>query len=155
MLLVSIPRLQMRKAMNRSVSVSGLNSFLHWPAVTSDSRNVVKPSPELNYSVAVIDLSNGPLEIILEQCPEVYCSVSLYAPNSDNFQVMNCDGLTRVHLCIYRKEKPGYLGGQTVKMVKSHAVRAVLVVRSICAEKDSSAKSMTFRIRCPVLSSAA
>ena len=42
----------------------GINAIVHAPRATADARHVVKPSPDLLYSVCGYDLSGGPLRIV-------------------------------------------------------------------------------------------
>jgi uncharacterized membrane protein len=64
------------------------NRFYHAPRVTSASRTVVRPSPDLLYSAAAFDISKGPLKISA-LVPDTYWSLSFYATNTDNFFVVN------------------------------------------------------------------
>jgi uncharacterized membrane protein len=56
--------------------------------MTSASRSVVRPSPDLLYSAASFDVSKAPLKISA-QIPDTYWSLSFYAANTDNFFVTN------------------------------------------------------------------
>lgn len=82
------PRLLMRgawEAISRSADDSGL---VHAPRPDAAARTVVRPSPDLVYSVCLYDLAAGPWSIRLE-VPDSYVSVSLYAMNTDNFFTVN------------------------------------------------------------------
>ncbi len=52
------------------------------------SRTVVRPSPDLAYTICAFDLSQGPLRIAAT-LPDTYASLSMYAANSDVFYVRN------------------------------------------------------------------
>jgi uncharacterized membrane protein len=75
------PDFIMRTAMQR---MGAANAWVHPPRVSEDSRAIVRPSPDLAYSVCVFDLANGPLRIAAEGWDD-YVSLSLYAANGDNF----------------------------------------------------------------------
>lgn len=85
----TFPRNQMDKVIER-VGRSGerLNTLVHAPPVSTASRNVVRPSPDLIYSICVYDLSNGPvyLEMTLN---DYYSSLSIFDNDTNNFFVIN------------------------------------------------------------------
>ncbi|HZX24630.1 MAG TPA: DUF1254 domain-containing protein [Woeseiaceae bacterium] len=82
------PRLLMsgaRAAISEAADDTGL---VHAPRPDATSRTVVRPSPDLVYSVCLYDLAAEPWSIRLE-LPDSYVSVSLYAMNTDNFFTVN------------------------------------------------------------------
>src|SRR6056297_2485823 len=82
------PRLLMHgawEAIARSADDTGL---VHAPRPDATSRTVVRPSPDLVYSVCLYDLAAGPWSIRLE-VPDSYVSVSLYAMTTDIFFAVN------------------------------------------------------------------
>jgi uncharacterized membrane protein len=84
------PRVIMALAIKRLSNrpASGINTLIHSPRVTVDSRHVVKPSPDLLYSNCVYDVSAKPL-LITAPVPATYWSISFYQTNTDNFYVLN------------------------------------------------------------------
>lgn len=84
-----IPSAIMAMASDKLFSNQGINRILHAPQVTYKSRKVVRPSPDLIYSICGFDLSNGPLQVSAKTIPDNYWSVSAYAENTDNFWVLN------------------------------------------------------------------
>ncbi len=86
----ALPRVVMYMASKRILNKSGagINRLLHAPRVTVNSRTVVKPSPDLLYSLCVFDVSARPLRIIAP-VPDTYWSISFYQTNTDNFYVLN------------------------------------------------------------------
>lgn len=146
LVLALIPRLKMRKAMKQVVSTAGVNSFYHWPPVDSHSRNVVKPAPELNYSVAVLDLSGGPVEVVLAGCPASYCSASFYSPRSDNFHVVKCDGAQKLCLHVCQKRHALKLVPDGMEQVIAPAARVIAVVRGIEKKGEEKPVSKAFEI---------
>ena len=83
------PRVLMHVAMERLGEAGGVNTLFHAPPSTHESRTVVRPSPDLAYSICVFDLSKGPIRLIADYPEGVYWSVSAYAANTDNFFVAN------------------------------------------------------------------
>jgi len=146
LVLALIPRLKMWKAMKQVVSIAGVNTFYHWPPVDSHSRNVVKPAPELNYSVAVLELSEGPVEVVLADCSGSYCSVSFYSPQSDNFHVVKCDGIQELCLHVCQRSHASKSVPAGVEQVTAPASRVVVVVRGIEEKKGRQPASKGFEI---------
>lgn len=58
-----IPRALMMTAVGRISSQGGVNHMNHAPLATDQSRTVVRPSPDLAYSVCPVDLSHGPVRV--------------------------------------------------------------------------------------------
>ena len=87
--LAAFPTLVML-ALKRSTEKAGhpMNTLIHAPRVTADSKRVVRPSPDLLYSACGFDVSEKPLKIIAP-VPDTYWSVSFFASNTDNFFVLN------------------------------------------------------------------
>ena len=86
------PRYIMDVAMDRLLANGSVNTLQEWPLATADSRSIVRPSPDLLYSVCVVDVSAGPVRI-RAPASAPYSSVSVFAANSDNVLVMNARAL--------------------------------------------------------------
>ncbi|MGK2740247.1 DUF1254 domain-containing protein [Tepidicaulis sp. LMO-SS28] len=71
-----------------SEQAGGANTMLHPPRPDASSRGVVRPSPDLLYSVCAFDLTQGAVKISAP-VPGSYWSISLYASNTDNFFTVN------------------------------------------------------------------
>lgn len=84
------PRVIMALAIQRILNRSGseVNTLVHSTRVTVDSRHVVKPSPDLLYSICVYDVGEKPLRITAP-VPDTYWSISFYQTNTNNFYVIN------------------------------------------------------------------
>jgi uncharacterized membrane protein len=65
-----------------------MNTIAHSPPRTAETREVVKPSSDLLYSICFYDVSKTPLQISAT-VPDTYRSISLYQNNTDNFFVKN------------------------------------------------------------------
>lgn len=65
-----------------------VNTWIHAPGASPEQRTVVRPSPDLAYSLCIWELDEAPLRISLAAWPS-YWSLSLYADNTDNFAVWN------------------------------------------------------------------
>lgn len=64
------------------------NEIIHAPRITSESRTVVSPSPDLIYSLCIFNLSDGPVKLSFGKSSN-YASLALYGDNTDNFFSLN------------------------------------------------------------------
>jgi len=81
-----VPDFIMARAMDRILAGgAALNTVTHAPPVTEASRGVVRPSPDILYSICPFDLSAGPL-LVQAQWPQdgSYASISLYDARTNN-----------------------------------------------------------------------
>ena len=85
----AVPRAIMHVTWTRMAETGGTNVARHAARATHDSRSVVRPSPDLLYSICVYDLGAGPLRVSAPVPPDTYWSVSAFAMNTDNFLVVN------------------------------------------------------------------
>ncbi|MCG8491192.1 MAG: DUF1254 domain-containing protein [Sneathiellales bacterium] len=100
-MIYTFPYVIMEIANKRLFAEQGVNSIIHAPRVTHASRAVVRPSPDLVYSICGFDLSEGPLEVTVPQTNGNYWSASAYASNTDNFWVLNDQSLKKEETKIY------------------------------------------------------
>ena len=87
-----VPRYIMGRAVDTLVATGSANTLQEWPLANADSRSIVRPSPDLLYSVCVVDVRAGPVRI-RAPASAPYTSVSVFAANSDNIFVMNDQAL--------------------------------------------------------------
>jgi uncharacterized membrane protein len=86
----AIPGHIMSRAMQELTDIAGgVNTIMHAPRADHEARAVVRPSPDLFYSLCVFDLSQGPLAISARVPRETYWSMALYGTNSANFLSIN------------------------------------------------------------------
>lgn len=64
------------------------NQWVFAPPATPERRTIVRPSPDLLYSLCLYDVSKYPLRLIA-YIPDNYWSISGFAVNSDNFFAIN------------------------------------------------------------------
>jgi len=64
------------------------NTLVHGAPVTPASRAVVRPSPDLVYSICAYNLDVGPVEIAMTRF-EAYHSLSLYDARTNNYYTVN------------------------------------------------------------------
>lgn len=76
--------------MNRAMARMGaVNTIHHGARATAEKQGVVRPSPDLLYSVCPFDLSRGPLHVTAPVPPGTYWSVSMFDSETNNFFVEN------------------------------------------------------------------
>ena len=75
--------------MKQKTTDGQMNMIYQAPPITADSRDVVRPSPDLLYSICVYEVSDKPLHIVAPIPDDTYWSMSSYAINTDNFFVVN------------------------------------------------------------------
>ena len=78
----------MSKVMEKVAAGAEVNRFIEVPLATDKARGVVRPSPDLAYSICVLDLSAGPVRISVPLTAP-YTSIALYGDATDNYFVRN------------------------------------------------------------------
>jgi uncharacterized membrane protein len=89
--LLALPRLIMLRTMTALTRSAPANTIFYPPQPTARSRAVVRPSPDLLYSICVYDLNaaNGAVRISTHDMPNSYWSVSVFDANTNNFFALN------------------------------------------------------------------
>lgn len=83
-----MPRLIMSKVVSKVAEGAEANEFRHPPLPTATARGVVRPSPDLAYSVCALDLAKGPVHVTVPLTAP-YTSVALYSATTDNYFARN------------------------------------------------------------------
>ncbi|MGV8996336.1 MAG: DUF1254 domain-containing protein [Parvibaculaceae bacterium] len=78
----------MSRVMMKVGGNGSVNAFVQQPLPTDKARGVVRPSPDLAYSICILDLTKEPVHIVVP-LTKPYTSVALYARNTDNYFVRN------------------------------------------------------------------
>jgi len=127
----------MTVAMMRMADGGADTRVVHTPPPDASSRAVVRPSPDLAYSICLFDMAEGPL-LVKAQVPDTYWSVSAFAHNTDNFFVVNDQQLRgdTLELLIRREDEevPGF-GGIPVSFAPTD--RGVVLMRMLVTDEDS------------------
>jgi uncharacterized membrane protein len=95
--LTAVPGTIMGTALSR---MGAPNEIHHQGRVTAASRGVVRPSPDLLYSVCPFDLTKGALRITSEVPKGTYWSVSMFDDDTNNFFVKNDRQVKNGHIDI-------------------------------------------------------
>ncbi len=78
-----------RAIMRRTVKLYPANQWVFARPATARDRVIVRPSPDLHYSILHYDINRCPLRLTAVIPSGQYWSVSGYAMNTDNFFVIN------------------------------------------------------------------
>ncbi|HEY1630652.1 MAG TPA: DUF1254 domain-containing protein [Rhizomicrobium sp.] len=81
-----LPHVVMNRAMAR---MGDVNTIHHGARASAEKQGVVRPSPDLLYSVCPFDLSKGALHVTAPVPPGTYWSVSMFDSETNNFFVLN------------------------------------------------------------------
>ena len=89
--LLLLPRLIMLRTMSVMARSASANTILHPPRSGARSRTVVRPSPDLLYSICVYDLraADGAVRVSIHDMPDTYWSVSVFDADTNNFYALN------------------------------------------------------------------
>ena len=132
-----IPYKAMDTIMNVRFKDLPRNTMNPSPPTTEQSRNVVRPSPDILYSICMYDVSRKPL-LFTCQLPDGYWSASFYADDTDNFFVIN-DRQARsktVEILLVGKNTPVPDAGGAI-VVKAQSDKGLALIRVIVPDEKS------------------
>jgi uncharacterized membrane protein len=144
------PRYIMARTMDAIAGAAGNNVFIERPLADADSRSVVRPSPDLMYSLCVLDLAAGPVRI-RAPASAPYTSVSVFAANTDNVFVQNDRALQDVSAGFdvwIAREGQEVPAGATVARLPS--ARGIALIRRVVtdAEQQQALETLRKQARC-------
>jgi len=76
--LAAAPQFIMGRAWQRLAEQAGVNRMTHTPLVTAERQTIVRPSPDLAYSVCAFDLNDGPIRVHAQPVPGHYWSLTVF-----------------------------------------------------------------------------
>ena len=94
------PYLKVWMIFQNAEALNSVNVAFYRDVPTANSREVVRPSPDLMYSGCGYDVTYKPL-VIETDIPSTYWSASFFAYNSDNFATINNDQTNKENIRIY------------------------------------------------------
>lgn len=98
------------------------------------ARGVVRPSPDLLYSVCVFDVSKNPLKITTGAPADTYWSVSFFADNTDNFYVLNdakAQGQSATIILIGQGQKVPPQADGAATVISAPSARGLVLFRTL------------------------
>jgi|TARA_B110001454_G_scaffold191123_1_gene190634 uncharacterized membrane protein len=116
---------------------SSVNKIFHGEKINSNSRKVIRPSPDLLYSGCGYDVTYSPV-VITSKVLNTYWAMSFYSANSDNFAILN-------DLDIDSEDLKVYLFGPNSKPIKitdgfaifSPTDKGVMLIRRFIGNEDN------------------
>jgi uncharacterized membrane protein len=81
--LLATPYALMQAAMMKVGKQGPANQFAFAPMTTAENQTIVRPSPDLSYSVCAFDVSKGPVLVDVQPLPGYYWSVSIFDARTD------------------------------------------------------------------------
>jgi uncharacterized membrane protein len=76
--LAGTPSVLMDRAWEKLAAQTGYNRMAHTPLVTAERQTIVRPSPDLAYSICAFDLTDKPLEVVASPVPDHYWSLTVF-----------------------------------------------------------------------------
>lgn len=76
--MVAAPTVIMDQAWERLAAQTGFNRMVHTPLVTAERQTIVRPSPDLAYSICAFDLTRAPLRVRANPVPGHYWSLTVF-----------------------------------------------------------------------------
>lgn len=129
-----MPRAIMAIAFDRiEKEAGGTNRLIHQQAITVTNQRIVRSSPDLAYSVCVIDLSGGPVRVRLSKGSD-YMSAAFYAADTSNFATFNdraFEGAAFETLVLPLGSDSGQVAGKAIQAPSS---RILLLVRRLAPD---------------------
>ncbi|MEQ9144350.1 MAG: DUF1254 domain-containing protein [Parvibaculaceae bacterium] len=119
----------------------GANAALHAPRADETARTVVRPSPDLIYTICAFDVSQGAVRLSAPVPPDTYFSLSMFADNTDNFFVVNDSQLEKdtIDVVLVKTESQvTELGGAPIVVAPSE--RGVVLFRTLIQSEDRFAE---------------
>ena len=135
-LVMAIPYIVMDQIV-RGLQKAGteINTMHHAAPASWKKRGVVKPSPDLLYSVAVYDVSKNPV-VIRAKVPDTYWSLSFFQSNLDNYCIINDEQVQskEVEVIVVGKGK-FYRGSEKARVIESPSNTGIILIRTLIEDR--------------------
>ena len=136
--LLATPFALMRVAASKAGSGLPVNRFAFGPMTTAENQTIVRPSPDLSYSLCVFDVSKGPVLIRTEPIPNRYWSVSVFNARTDVAAVRS-DRDTGGKPAMLAIVKAGQVAPAGYEVVTVGYDKGVVLIRILLADKTEFA----------------
>jgi len=137
-----LPRLIMLRTVAGISKQVPANAIVHAPRPTARSRGVVRPSPDLLYSICAYDLgaAGGAVRVSTHDMPETYWSVSLFDIDTNNFYALN-DRQAKAGATDFLLARPGTSAGTAgVPVVTPPTDRGIVLFRTLINDEGRIAE---------------
>lgn len=131
--LVAVPVIIMNGAMAKYPT----NQLMKGTKPNAQSRSVVRPSPDLVYSIVAYDVSKEPIRLTAKVPTDTYWSVSCFQQNTDNFFVVNDRQIKSNPVeIVLAKQGRQVTDAGSAQVVFSPTDRGVLLIRHLLTSDD-------------------
>jgi uncharacterized membrane protein len=130
-----LPHLVMDRAM---AQMGAVNTIHHGARATAEKHGVVRPSPDLLYSVCPFDLSKGSLHVTAPVPQGTYWSVSLFDDATNNFFARN-DRQAKAGKVDFFIASPDANLDPRLPVVRSPSTRGLVVFRTLIGNEHDFA----------------
>lgn len=144
--LVATPFALMRAASNKVGRNAPVNRFSFPPMTTAANQTIVRPSPDLSYSICPFDLSHGPLLVRIEPIPGHYWSVSVFDARTD-VAVVSGDRDTRGRAAMLALVRPGQVAPSGWRAVPVAYDKGIALIRILLTDPSDYAQVDALRRR--------
>lgn len=150
--LLATPWFLMDQAIRKLGAAGEMGEMTHSPLTSAENQLVVRPSPDLLYSVCPFDLADGPLLVHAEPVPGRYSSISVFDARTDTAFVANDEQMAGKPLDIILAVK-----GQDVprqgRVIRLEHARGLVLQRVLLADRSEFAEvdPLRRRTKCEVL----
>ena len=110
-----------------------VNAWVNAPRSTPEVRTVVRPSPDLSYSVCLLDLSAGPVEINVPKW-DAYASLAVFQRDTENVFVGNLQGSGDLHVTVVSGKQTA---PQNTEVVNLASKTGIALVRRLAPTQDA------------------
>jgi uncharacterized membrane protein len=112
------------------------NQWVFAPPATHERRTIVRPSPDLLYSLCCYDISQYPLRLTAT-IPDNYWSISGFAMNTDNFFAINDKQAKSnpIEVVLVRKDMTYQDTTGKMHIIVAPTDRGIILIRTVIASK--------------------
>jgi uncharacterized membrane protein len=140
--LLLLPRLIMLRTMSVMTRSASANTVLHPPRSGARSRTVVRPSPDLLYSICVYDLraAEGAVRVSIHDMPDTYWSVSVFDADTNNVYALN-DRQAKTGAADFLLAESGTLANdERLPVVTTPTNRGIVLLRILVSDDARTAE---------------
>ena len=140
--LLLLPRLIMMRTMAAMTRRAAVNTIFFPPRPTAQARGIVRPSPDLLYSVCVYDLgaAGGVLRISTHDMPNTYWSVAVFDAETNNFYALNDRQSKTGAADFVLASKGASIAAGPLPVISAPTDRGIVLFRTLVADESRLAE---------------
>lgn len=136
--LLLLPRVIMLRTMAGTTKLVGAAyTIAHAPRATWRSRSVVRPSPDLLYSICVYDLgaAGGAVRVSTHGIPQSYWSVSVFDADTNNYFALNDEQSTTGEANFVLMPQASTAEASRLPIVGAPTSRGIVLFRTLVSDE--------------------